>query len=120
MGTNYTQNINRRVKNKGITKIRFGIALFVIAILVQLISYFTEGYFNWRVFKIAYKICVPAAIALFWGFKQYRLTDDKSRYEESREVYGVEEPDETWECPKCGAVNPNMSFVCKSCRYSLE
>ena len=30
-----------------------------------------------------------------------------------------EDPERRWECPRCQTKNPNTSFVCSSCGYSL-
>jgi len=34
-------------------------------------------------------------------------------------TYKAEDPDATWECPKCKEINLNTSFKCKLCGYSL-
>jgi hypothetical protein len=41
------------------------------------------------------------------------------KYEVSKELYGVEEPDKEWNCPKCGANNSNLTYTCSNCSYSL-
>ena len=31
----------------------------------------------------------------------------------------IEEPEKMWECPNCKAQNPNTTYTCQNCHYSL-
>ena len=39
--------------------------------------------------------------------------------EVNKALYGVEEPAQIWECPRCQGENPNTSYVCGHCGSSL-
>ena len=37
----------------------------------------------------------------------------------NKEIYGVSEPNEKWECPRCKKNNPNTSYSCLTCGHKL-
>lgn len=43
---------------------------------------------------------------------QYKVSEDKKNNDELAEVA-------TWDCPKCKFDNPNTSYKCRKCGYSL-
>lgn len=45
--------------------------------------------------------------------------DYHSTSNQSKSVIGIENPYDTWECPKCGEKNINTKYECVSCNYKL-
>jgi len=37
----------------------------------------------------------------------------------SGETVALEDPEATWQCPKCAGTNPNTTFRCRQCEYKL-
>jgi len=72
-------------------------------------------------------IYLPLGIAgvgfFIWGLAQYLNKKPKLNQKQTRELnklaYGVEEPEKTWECPKCSHKNPNTTYKCTNCGYDL-
>ena len=58
-----------------------------------------------------------------WGLTQYLNKKPKLNQKQTRELnelaYGVEEPEKTWDCPKCNHKNSNNTYKCTNCGYDL-
>mgnify|MGYP001608830346 CR=1 FL=1 len=52
------------------------------------------------------------------GLKQRNL-DGSEKSKLNKAMYGAEEPEEKWNCPKCEAENLNTTSRCKKCGYSI-
>ena len=57
--------------------------------------------------------------------KRQRLGDMLAKtvvvYEKNiSELNTIEDPEEKWCCPECNSINPNITYVCENCHYSLQ
>jgi uncharacterized membrane protein len=111
--------VEQKLKNTGKKNIRVGIAMTIIAAIVGL-AIFLMTPARWTLIA---KLFLPGALFLGVGLRQFQIRDKKELREASVQMYGVEEPEKYWTCPKCKNENPNLTYGCESCDscgYSLK
>lgn len=109
-----------QLKNKGKKNIRIAIALFVVALIIQIILLQVTNlnlYDDWKLFA---KLMFPGLFFLGIGLRQFYFKHGMDIRETKVQMYGLEEPEKFWHCPKCKKENPNLTFDCHSCGYSLK
>ena len=111
--------IEQKVRRKGKKKLRIGFALVFVALVVSILFSIQNDGTLWENVELTLKMLIPGLIFIAIGYRQYSLKDDHAIRETNIETYGVEEPDKLWECPKCKNDNPNYTYKCESCGYSL-
>ena len=93
-------------------------AIMILAGLISWIS--TMGRVQGSEFGMQIDIANSLGMILIWlalfGV-WFSLTADNYR---EKKPNGIEDKTAEWKCPKCGASNPNVSFTCKNCGYTLR
>ena len=103
----FTDNM---VRQRGWRNVAAGLALVL----------FAAGFAYYR--RIGLGSIVMGTVGLGWlgrGVNQLWLKKEAARHEANVELHGVEEPDLTWDCPRCEFTNPNTTYRCEKCRKSL-
>jgi len=111
--------VRKMIVKRGWKKLIGGIIFVLFGIGTYLsISAGMPGAFILRRWALIIGIFLIIAGAVdFVGTSQ--KTIDAELRKMNRKIYGVEEPEQTWECPYCKTQNLNTSNICKKCKHKL-
>jgi hypothetical protein len=108
--------IERKLKKSGKIYIHIGTGLLIFAAIAGLTIFYIAPS-RWTLIS---RLFFPGVLFAGIGIRQYHLRDKRDIRKTSFQMYGVEEPEISWKCPKCKNENPNYSYGCESCGYSLN
>jgi hypothetical protein len=111
--------VKKKIVKKGWTKIAGGIVMILFGIGTYLsTSAGIPGFSILRGWAL-----IIGAILVIAGAVDFLSTSPKNIDAEMRKMnrkfYGIEEPDQTWECPYCKTLNLNTTNICQKCKHKL-
>ena len=111
--------VRKMIIKRGWKKLAGGFILILFGIGTFLsISSGIPGVFTLRRWSLILGIILVIAGAVdFLGTSQ--KTIDAEMHRMNKKIYGVDEPEQAWECPYCKTVNLNTTNVCKKCKHKL-
>ncbi len=117
---NNLSSIKSRTKKEGMQNIFLGAGLFVLGVPLTIYLYLTSNPSLYV--RLAAGVVIAGIVTFSFGVAQLTRTKDAlemDRRKSNKKAYGVEEPDQTWECPNCKTINPNTAYTCQKCKYKL-
>lgn len=103
-----------KYESKYSIKIALGIITILLGLGINIISFKTSSGIAMHIIPIG--IIIAGLRLLVIGFNEKKKSNI---YEKNKSIYGVEEPDKKWECPRCNTLNSNIAYICKKCKYKI-